>query len=143
MRAQKSALTRGLTLAAGLVLVLAACSSNSGGGGGSSKNSSAGLSSCNTQGKANTCNSGTTKSGGTFTYVLEKNIQQWNVHDTNGNTFENAEALEVVLPQVFVPQPDFTVALNKDLMTSATQTSSSPQTIVYKINPKAAWNDGT
>ncbi|NUR01450.1 MAG: ABC transporter family substrate-binding protein [Streptomyces sp.] len=142
MRAPSSPLTRGLTLAAGLTLVLAACSS-SGGGGGSSKSSSAGLKSCNTQGEANTCNSAATKAGGTFTYVLEKNIQQWNVQDINGNTFENAEALEVVLPQVFVPLPDFTVSLNKDLVTSATQTSTSPQTLVYKINPKAAWNDGT
>ncbi|MBK3576320.1 ABC transporter family substrate-binding protein [Streptomyces sp. MBT65] len=142
MRVPSSALTRALTLAAGLVLVLTACSSG-GGGGDSSKGSSAGLTSCNTVGKANTCNSATTKSGGTFTYVLEKNIQQWNVQDVNGNTFENGEALEVVLPQVFIPQPDFTVALNTDLVTSATQTSTSPQTIVYKINPKAAWNDGT
>lgn len=142
MRAPSSALTRALTLAAGLALVLTACSSG-GGGGGSSKGSSAGLTSCNTVGKANTCNSATTKSGGTFTYVLEKNIQQWNVQDVNGNTFENGEALEVVLPQVFIPQPDFTVALNTDLVTSATQTSTSPQTVVYKINPKAAWNDGT
>ncbi|MFR0354413.1 ABC transporter family substrate-binding protein [Streptomyces sediminimaris] len=141
MRAQSSALTRGFTLSAGLVLVLAACS---GGGGGNSDNGgSAGLSACNTQGKANTCNSGATKPGGTLTYTLEKNIQQWNIQDTNGNTFENAEAIEPVLPMVFVPQPDFSVSLNKDLVTSAAQTGTSPQTLVYKINPKAAWNDGT
>lgn len=29
------------------------------------------------------------------------------------------------------------------LVSSATQKSTSPQTIVYKINPKASWNDGT
>ncbi|WP_073952221.1 ABC transporter family substrate-binding protein [Streptomyces kebangsaanensis] len=142
MRVQRSALTRGLTLAAGLILVLTACNS-SGGGDGPGKNDSAGLASCGTRGKANTCNSGATKPGGTFTYTLEKNIQQWNVQDANGNTFENGEALGVVLPQVFVPQPDFSVALNTDLVTSATQTSTSPQTLVYKINPKASWNDGT
>ncbi|MCW7941579.1 ABC transporter substrate-binding protein [Streptomyces hygroscopicus] len=141
MRAHSSALARGITLAAGLTLVLAACSS--GGGGGSGKGGSAGLSSCGAQGNANTCNSAPTKSGGTFTYTLEKNIQQWNVQDSNGNTFENGETLGVVLPQVFVPQPDFSVALNTDLVTSATQTSTSPQTFVYKINPKASWNDGT
>ncbi|MFF9817820.1 ABC transporter family substrate-binding protein [Streptomyces sp. NPDC014006] len=101
------------------------------------------MGSCSAQGSANTCNSGATKRGGTFTYVLEKNIQQWNIQDTNGNTFENGEAIEVVLPMVFVPQPDFTVKLNTDLVTSATQTSTSPQTFVYKINPKASWNDGT
>lgn len=136
-----SALIRGFTLAAGLTLVLTAC--GDGGGDGSTKSNAAGLSSCSTQGKANTCNSGATKSGGTFTYTLEKNIQQWNVQDTNGNTFENGEALGVVLPQVFVPQPDFSVRLNTDLVTSATQSSAGPQTIVYKINPKASWNDGT
>ncbi|WP_129310963.1 ABC transporter family substrate-binding protein [Streptomyces sp. L2] len=141
MRARSSALTKGLVLAAGLTLVLGACS---GGGGGSSPgNGHAGLTSCAEQGQANTCNSGPTKAGGTFTYVLEKNIQQWNVQDTNGNTFENGEALQVVLPSVFVPQPDFTVKLNTDLVSSVSQTSTSPQTLVYKINPKASWNDGT
>ncbi|OIJ95992.1 ABC transporter family substrate-binding protein [Streptomyces colonosanans] len=143
MRAHSSALTRGLALAAGLTLALAACNSNGGGGGGSHKPSSSGLSSCSTQGKANTCNAGATKAGGSFTYTLEKNIQQWLVQDSNGNTFENGEAISVVLPQVYVPQPDFSVQLNTDLVTSATQTSTSPQTIVYKINPKASWNDGT
>ncbi|MFF7473061.1 ABC transporter substrate-binding protein [Streptomyces sp. NPDC008092] len=143
MRAHSSALTRGLALTAGLVLALAACSSGGGGGGTGSKGTSAGLTSCATQGKADTCNSAATKAGGTFTYVIEKNIQQWNVQDTNGNTFENAEALSPVLPQVYVPQPDFSVKLNTDLVSSATQTSAAPQTIVYKINPKASWNDGT
>ena len=142
MRAHSPALAKGLTLAAGLVLVLAACSSG-GGGGGSGSGTSAGLTSCTAEGKADTCNSGTTKAGGTLTYVLEKNIQQWNVQDVNGNTFENGEAVGVVLPSVFVPQPDFGVKLNTNLMVSATQTSASPQTIVYKINPKASWNDGT
>lgn len=140
MRAQSSALTRALTLVAGLTLVLAACGS---GGDDSDNDTSAGLASCRTQGKADTCNSGATKPGGTFTYAIEKNIQQWNVQDVNGNTFENGEAIGVVLPQVFVPQPDFSIALNTDLVTSATQTSTSPQTFVYKINPKASWNDGT
>ena len=38
--------------------------------------------------------------------------------------------------------PDLSVFLNTDLLTSATLTSTSPQTIVYKINPKAVWSDG-
>jgi peptide/nickel transport system substrate-binding protein len=33
--------------------------------------------------------------------------------------------------------------LDKDYVTSATVTSTSPQTIVYQINPKAVWSDGT
>ncbi|MGW3493000.1 ABC transporter family substrate-binding protein [Streptomyces sp. NPDC001020] len=143
MRAHSSALIRGLTLAAGLTLVLTACNSSGGGNEDGPKGNSAGLSNCSTQGKANTCNAGATKSGGTFTYTMEKNIQAWLVQDSNGNTFENGEAMIVVLPQVYVPQPDFSVKLNTDLVTSATQTSASPQTFVYKINSKASWNDGT
>ncbi|MCX3062211.1 ABC transporter family substrate-binding protein [Streptomyces beihaiensis] len=141
MRAPTSAVTRGLTLAAGLTLVLAACSS--GGSGDNGKGGSHSLASCSAPGKADTCNSGDRKPGGTFTYTIEKNIQQWNVLDSNGNVFETGEVMSAVLPQVFVPQPDLSMKLNTDLVTSAQQTSDSPQTIVYKINPKAKWDDGT
>ncbi|MYW70495.1 ABC transporter family substrate-binding protein [Streptomyces sp. SID8379] len=143
MRAPSSTVAKGLTLAAGLTLVLTACSGSSGDGDNDSNGGSAGLSSCSSQGKANTCNSGERKSGGTFTYTIEKNIQAWNIEDSNGNTFENSEAMTAVLPQVFVPQPDFGLKLNTDFVTSAEQTGASPQTFVYKINPKASWNDGT
>jgi peptide/nickel transport system substrate-binding protein len=33
--------------------------------------------------------------------------------------------------------------LNENLLVSAEQTSTSPQTIVYEIRPEAVWNDGT
>ncbi|MEU9381917.1 hypothetical protein AB0D38_13335 [Streptomyces sp. NPDC048279] len=78
MRARSSAPTRGLALAAGLILALAACSS--GGGGGGDKGTSAGLASCSSQGRADTCNSGDTKAGGTSTHVIGKNIQPHGHH---------------------------------------------------------------
>jgi peptide/nickel transport system substrate-binding protein len=121
------------------LLVVSAC-----GGGGKStgnKSSSAGFADCAT--KPNTCNSGTTKQGGTFTYTIEKTISGWNLNNADSNTFEFAEVLDGVLPGVFNTNPDFSPFLNADLMVSAEQTSSSPQTIVYKIQPSAVWNDGT
>jgi len=39
-------------------------------------------------------------------------------------------------------RPDFQFELNTDLVTSAEITSTDPQTVVYKINPKAVWSDG-
>jgi peptide/nickel transport system substrate-binding protein len=57
--------------------------------------------------------------------------------------FVLGEIMDQVWPQVFITQPDLTPKLNTDLVTSATLTSTSPQTIVYKINPKATWSDGT
>lgn len=94
----------------------------------------------------NTMNTGTAKKGGSITVGIEKAITDWNSLDANGNTedFIYAEnGIYSATGEPYIPQPDGSVALNTDLLTSATLTSSSPQTVVYQVNPKAAWNDGT
>jgi peptide/nickel transport system substrate-binding protein len=45
-------------------------------------------------------------------------------------------------PQPFHVQPDFTVKLDDTFLVSAEQTSTDPQTIVYRINQGAVWSDG-
>ncbi|MDX6201815.1 MAG: glutathione transport system substrate-binding protein [Frankiales bacterium] len=89
-----------------------------------------------------TCNSGTVVKGGTYTYTIEKDIQDWDILTSTGNTFDTAEALNQIEPYAFVSLPDLNFGLDKNYFLSAEQTSASPQTIVYKINPKAVWNDG-
>lgn len=134
----------GLTIVAAGALALTACGGSSGGGGGTTggnNQSSSGFGDCDSN--PNTCNSGTTTGTGTFSYAIEKNINDWSLNTADGNTFETAEVLDGVLPSVFVPYPDLTGHLNKDLMVSAEQTKTDPQTIVYKIQPNAKWNDGT
>jgi peptide/nickel transport system substrate-binding protein len=130
----------GAVVAAGVsLLVVSAC-----GGGGSSDNGksvSTSFADCTT--KPNDCNGGKTKPGGTLTYTIEKKITGWNVNDADSNTFDFQEVLDGVLPSVFNTQPDFSTPLNTDLMTSVEQTSTSPQTIVYKIRKEAVWDDGT
>ncbi len=92
----------------------------------------------------NTCNSGTPKQGGTVTYVLEKTIPGWNVNTANSGVFELAEVEDGVLPTVYNASPDLKPFLNTDLVTSAKQTvKNGKQTLVYNINPKAVWSDGT
>jgi peptide/nickel transport system substrate-binding protein len=121
------------------LLVISAC-----GGGGSSdtgKSVSAGFADCKT--KPNDCNSGATKPGGTFTYTVEKKITGWNLNDAETNTADFVPVLAGILPAAFVVNPDFSVTLNGDLLASAEQTSTSPQTIVYKIKPEAVWDDNT
>jgi peptide/nickel transport system substrate-binding protein len=81
--------------------------------------------------------------GGTLTYSLEKTIDNWNVLTSAGDTFETAEVMDSIWPAAFTVNPDLGPTLNADLLTSATVTSPSPQTIVYVINPKAVWSDGT
>jgi peptide/nickel transport system substrate-binding protein len=94
-------------------------------------------------GNLNTINTATVSKGGTLTYALEKTIDNWNVLTSAGDTFETGEVEDSLYPTTFIVQPDLSIVLNTDLLTSADQTSTSPQTIVYKINPKAVWSDGT
>jgi peptide/nickel transport system substrate-binding protein len=121
------------------LLVAAACSS--GKSSDSGKTVSTSFADCGT--KPNTCNSGQTKAGGTLTYTIEKTVTGWNLNDTDSNTFDFAEVLDGVLPNVFNVNPDFSVVLNSDMMVSAEQTSTTPQTVTYKIKPNAVWDDGT
>ncbi len=92
--------------------------------------------------KPNECNGAKTKPGGTLTFSIEKKIKGWNVNAAGSNSFDTGEVMGGVLPQPIVVWPDFTVAVNLDLLVSATQTGANPQTIVYKINPAAVWDDG-
>lgn len=132
----------GIAAFAALLIGAAACGGGGGGnGGGGGSGTAAGFAACDKS--PNTCNSGKASGSGTLTYSIEKDIPNWNINSSEGNVFESAETLTGVLPQVFVPQPDFTVALNKDLMVSVEQTKTNPQTIVYKIQPDAVWSDGT
>ena len=133
MKRRKSylALMTGLTA----VLVASACSANKS----SDTNSAATL----MKGEANTINAGTAKQGGSITYVLERNIVDWNPLAADIGVATQLVA-DVYDPSTFVTAPDLkSIDLNKDLLVSAEQVSASPQVLVYKISPKAVWSDGT
>lgn len=121
------------TLLAAAALVFAACSSNSSGSGTTTTAKSGG----------STSNSSTVKSGGNLTFALDEDLAGFNINTSAADEFVLQEILDVVWPQAFIIQPNLQPALNTQLLESATQTSTSPQTIVYKINPKAVWQDGT
>jgi len=115
----------GLTLAAAGMLALAACSS-----GGSSSTPSSSTS------------AGAVKSGGTMTYALDEDLAGFNINNLNDAEFVLQEVMNQVWPTTFVPTNTLSLQLNTDFVTSAKQTSASPQTVVYQINPKAVWSDG-
>ncbi|MDT4910784.1 MAG: glutathione transport system substrate-binding protein, partial [Pseudonocardiales bacterium] len=89
------------------------------------------------------CNTATVKKGGTVTYTVEKTVAGWNINSSNSSTFDLAEILDGVTPGAFISTPDLKPVPNPDLMVSAEQTKTSPQTLVYKIQPAAVWSDGT
>ncbi|MFR9801744.1 ABC transporter family substrate-binding protein [Pseudonocardia sp. RS010] len=119
-------------------LVLAAC----GGGGGAGGSSGGVYADCATN--PNTCNSvpaDQLQQGGTVTLASEKNIDNWNVISSEGNTDWTGMSTKPLLPYVFYTSPDLKATLNTDLVDSADLTD--PTTIVYKIKQNAVWNDGT
>jgi peptide/nickel transport system substrate-binding protein len=138
---------RGKALLAGvaaLALALTACSSSKGGGGNNATSGTTGTGAfADCSKNANTCNSGQTKPGGTVVYTIEKTVAGWNINFSDSNVFDIAEVMDGLYPVVFNAGPDLKPFLNTDLMVSAEQTSDSPQTLVYKIQPAAVWNDGT
>jgi peptide/nickel transport system substrate-binding protein len=112
-------------LAIACVTGMAACSSTS------SSSSSA------------TASAGAVKSGGTLTYALDEDVAGFNVLQADDDEFVLNEILDQVWPSVYTIEPNLSLSLNTNIVTSATETSTSPQTIVYQINPKATWSDGT
>jgi peptide/nickel transport system substrate-binding protein len=121
-------------------LLLSAC----GGGGGGNAAQQTGQAFADCDKSPNTCNTATAdqlQQGGDVSYVIEKNVPNWFVLSAEGNVFETAEVTKGILPYTFYSTPDLKPALNKDFVESADLTD--PTTIVYKINPKATWSDGT
>lgn len=120
----------------GLVLGLAGCGGTNGGGGGASDANLAGTAA------ADGFNAATVQSGGKVTWTIEKTVQNWNLLSADGNTFDYGQVLNGIYPYTFIANPSYAVTMNPDLLESATQTSTSPQTVVYKIKPNAIWSDG-
>ena len=90
-----------------------------------------------------TTSSASVKSGGTITYALDQDVAGFNVLNATDNAFVLGQMIDQVWPSVYNILPNLSLALNTNVVTSATVTSTNPQTIVYQINPKATWSDGT
>jgi peptide/nickel transport system substrate-binding protein len=54
-----------------------------------------------------------------------------------------AQVLAQVWPSAYYVTTNGVFVLNTSLLNAATEVSTSPQTVVYQINPRAAWSDGT
>ncbi len=160
--------TRGVAVAiSALVVALgaAACtSSGTGGGGNTTGNSSAPPA---TSGPTSTPSSGSPsssggsnpnglktqdinaqpvsalKQGGTVVWGLDQYSTQWNYNQVDGPESSTANVINALMPLPFISDAKAVTNPNPDYVTSATQTSTSPQTIELKLNPKAKWSDGT
>ena len=82
-------------------------------------------------------------SGGTATMALDENLAGFNINTSAASEFVLQEIMNMVWPQAFIVNNKLQPVLNNQLLESAAVTSTSPQTVVYKLNPKAVWSDGT
>jgi peptide/nickel transport system substrate-binding protein len=124
--------------AAALALGAGGCGGSAGNNGGSTSSDT------NLAGTAAADSFSSAKVGttGKITWTIEKTVQNWNQLSADGNTFDYGQVLNAVYPYTFIYNPSYAVTMNSDLLDSASQTSSSPQTITYKIKPNAVWSDG-
>jgi peptide/nickel transport system substrate-binding protein len=130
-----------VALAAAGLLGVTACGTSSNGGGGAAQ-ASAGYAVCNTS--PDTCNSGTRKDGGDIVVALGKYPSTWNDWSSDGNIVETVQQENLIVPGAYTFLPSGKIQWNQDLLTSEPQvTSTSPQTVVYHLNPQAKWNNGT
>lgn len=82
-------------------------------------------------------------SGGTVTMDVDAVPQTLNDHTVAGATSATQAVCSLVWPQVFQVAPGVTSSLDTTVVQSAEVVSINPQTVVYQINPRAEWSDGT
>jgi peptide/nickel transport system substrate-binding protein len=134
---RRSVRTVAALVGAGAVLfALAAC-----GGGGSSSNNN-GTNGSTTSSAGGSTKPVSVKSGGSLTFALDEDLAGFNVLNLSQNEFVLQEILDPVWPSVFITPPSLKPTPDPNLMTSVKLTKKNPQTVVYKINPKAKWSDG-
>ncbi|MFC7263166.1 ABC transporter family substrate-binding protein [Streptomyces lutosisoli] len=80
--------------------------------------------------------------GGTLKLAISQWIADFNRYTANGNQGDAASINELVEPSLFTADARGEVHPSTDFLLSAAVTSTSPQTVVYKLNPKAKWSDG-
>ncbi|MFI6870954.1 ABC transporter family substrate-binding protein [Nocardia sp. NPDC050406] len=81
--------------------------------------------------------------GGNLRIAITAFPPNWNVLQVDGNDAESAETIRPLLPRAFDTDAAGNLSVNHDFFTDVRMTSSDPQTVVYDINPKSVWSDGS
>jgi peptide/nickel transport system substrate-binding protein len=124
-----------LAVAGAVLLALAACGGSGGGNNGGSNPAT-------TSGVGGATKLVSVKPGGSLTYALDEDLAGFNVLNLAENEFVLQEIIDPVWPSVFITPPNLKPTPDKNFVTSVKLTKKNPQTVVYKINPKAKWSDG-
>lgn len=80
--------------------------------------------------------------GGTVTVGIDQAPTGCNPNTASGNTAADRLVLSLVLPSAFIVDEQGQATYDPALIEQAELHSTSPETVVYTINPKAEWSDG-
>jgi peptide/nickel transport system substrate-binding protein len=82
--------------------------------------------------------------GGTLRWPLVAPPPNFNTGELDGTSADVANVVGALLPSLFGFDSEARPTVNKDYLSSAELTAKDPrQVVTYRINPRAAWDDGT
>src|SRR5688500_8265113 len=82
--------------------------------------------------------------GGTLRWPLIATPPNFNTGELDGTSADTANVVGALLPAMFTFDAEARPTVNKDYLDSAELTAKEPrQRVTYRINRKAAWDDGT
>ncbi|MEU1421044.1 ABC transporter family substrate-binding protein [Kitasatospora sp. NPDC005751] len=82
------------------------------------------------------------RDGGEVRFPLYQWITQWNPFQVDGRYGDAVEIMRALEPNLFTTDETGTFKPAPDYLVDAKVTSTSPQVVTYKLNPKAKWSDG-
>jgi peptide/nickel transport system substrate-binding protein len=142
---------RAPALAALFAAVLAVTSSACRGGDGERRTTGTGTGTGTATGKQDTANDidinpvsrDTLRDGGTLRWPLVSSLPNFNTGELDGTSADTANVVGGLLPSMFGFDSEARPMLNKDYLDAAELTAREPrQVVTYRINPRAAWDDG-
>ncbi|MFE6055498.1 ABC transporter family substrate-binding protein [Kitasatospora sp. NPDC056446] len=142
MDASSTARRLGRTAALAVAVVLAATACTSGGGGSAGDVAKSEPPRQDAQ-DINAKPADQLKDGGEVRFALDQWITQWNPLQVDGGSYtDTVNLVRALEPTLFDTDASGTFRPNADFLTEAKVTSTSPQVVTYKLNPKAKWSDG-
>jgi peptide/nickel transport system substrate-binding protein len=84
----------------------------------------------------------TTVAGGTLAVGGAGDVAGFNVGVPRHNVGMQPQLMMRVWPSPALRSPDGVLHWNRELVESVEMTSTNPQTVVYRLNPRATWSDG-
>ncbi|MEU3567431.1 ABC transporter family substrate-binding protein [Kitasatospora sp. NPDC036755] len=131
---------RAAALAAAVALAVTACTS---GGGGSADNVAKSEPPRQDSQDINAQPSDRIKDGGEVRFQLDQWITQWNPLQVDGGSYtDTVNLVRALEPSLFRTDSSGAFHPDPDYLVEAKVTSTSPQVVTYKLNPKAKWSDG-